>query len=172
MLLIRSPRTGARVHTLLVAQALLCSVAHAQDATTAQPQVSTRAQYLTCLLADDDLKREGTQFNADQQRHQQRAAAVQAASADLAAQVRRHAPQNKAEAESYNRAVTRHNADVARINAQAQVLRVRQDELNRRIFEYNGRCGAMIVSQDDRLAAEADHRRLLQTRAAASSPAE
>jgi hypothetical protein len=172
MLNTRSPWTCAMVHVLLVAPGLLCSVAQAQDAAASQPRLSSSAQYLTCLLANDDLKRDGAQLDADQQRHQQRVAAVQDASADLAAQVRKHAPQNKAEAESYNRAVTRHNADAAKVNTQAQVLRVRQDELNRRIFEYNGRCGTMIVSQDDRLAAEADHRRLRQARAAASSAAD
>jgi len=172
MLNSQAPRHRAPAHALLCATAMACSLAQAQDPAAARPQLSTRAEYLGCLLANDDLMRDGAQLDADQQRQQKRLAALQAASLDLAAQMRRHAPQNKAEADSYNRAVASHNASVSTVNAQGQVLRQRQDDLNRRIYDYNGRCGAMIVSQEDRAAAEADHRQRRLARAAASAAAD
>lgn len=168
----RPPRTHTALDALVWASALLCPAVRAQDAAAPQPVVSTRAEYLSCLLSNDDLNRRGALLNADHQRHQQRVAALQAAATDLAAQVRRHAPKNKAEADSYNRAIARQNAEVAEVNAQAQVLQGRQDDLNRRVADHNGRCGAMVISAEDRAAAEAEHRRRLLARAAASAAAD
>ncbi|MBQ0958848.1 hypothetical protein KAK06_07740 [Ideonella sp. 4Y11] len=165
-------RTRPALGTLIGACALWCPAAQAQDAAAPQPVVSTRAEYLSCLLSNDDLTRHGAQLNAAHQHHQRRVAAVQAAATDLAAQVRRHAPKNKAEADAYNRAVARQNAEVAEVNAQAQVLQARQDDLNRRVVDHNGRCGAMVISAEDRAAAEADYRRRLLARAAASAAAD
>lgn len=168
----RSPRTHAALAALVWASALACPAAQALDSAADRPVVSTRAEYLNCLLSNDDLTRRGALLNADHQRHQQRVAALQAASTDLAAQVRRHAPKNKAEADSYNRAIARQNAEAAEVNAQAQVLQAHQDDLNRRVVDHNGRCGAMVISAEDRAAAEADYRRRLLARAAASAAAD
>jgi hypothetical protein len=162
-------RRRAMVHAAFCAPVLLAAAAGAQETPAVQPQLSSRAEYLACLGAQDAIGRESARLDQDNQRHAQRLAAVQAASVDLAAQVRRHAPQNKAEVDSYNRAIVRQNTDAATVNAQAQLLRQRQDALNRRIVEYNGRCGTMVVSNEDRAAAEAEHRERVRAREAAAS---
>ena len=112
------------------------------------PRMATKEEYLACVLANESLEAKRTAFAERDTRQRAQAAKFQAAEADLAAQVKRHAPSKKAERESYNRAVEARNASAESLNRETRAIQAEQAALNTLILETNTRCGGILVSAE------------------------
>lgn len=142
----------------VVALMPLPGTAGAQDAASA-PRLSTQEEYLACLLDGERIEAGQARIAARAKAHEERALKFQAADDDLAAQVKRHAPSTAKEIASYNRAVTRRNAQVEELNRDAMALQREQAAMNRLVFERNERCGGRLIDAELKEAAEAEFRR-------------
>lgn len=120
-------------------------------------KTATKAQYFSCLDAGELIEAKKLKLIERERLHKERASKFEAAEADLAAQVKRHAPSKKSEIESYNKAIAKRNASAERFNLESQSLQVEQRALNDLVFATNTRCGALLISEE--LAQAASERR-------------
>lgn len=109
---------------------------------------ATKEQYFSCLDAYDVITEKRVKLTEREQVHKDQATKFEAAEADLAAQIRRHAPSTKAELESYNKAIAKRNLSAQRFNHESRSLKVEQLALNDLIVATNTRCGGMLVSEE------------------------
>ncbi len=118
------------------------------------PRTATKEEYFACLDAADSIEAKKTKLAERDRRHKELAVKFQAAEADLAAQVKKHAPSTKSEIESYNGAVARRNASAERFNLESRGLQLEQRALNDLIVATNTNCGGLLVSEEVVQAAE------------------
>jgi len=147
-----------------VAHLLFCLVpgsAIAQADSTPEPRLATKAQYLACLSDGDIVEAKQAALVKQREDLKAYAAKFQAADASLAKQVKRHAPSNQHEVDSYNRAVQTRNQAAKAFNEQSRSIERGQVSLNSTVFEFNSRCGGILVSAEVKEAAELERRRPL-----------
>ena len=118
------------------------------------PRAATKDEYFACLDAADSVDEKRAKLAERDRRHKELAAKFQAAEADLAAQVKKHAPSTKSEIESYNQAVARRNASAERFNLESRSLQLEQRALNDLIVATNTSCGRLLISEEVAQAAE------------------
>lgn len=152
----RTLRALLQAHAL--AFVLLSSLA--AGAAPAEPRLATKDEYLACLVAQSAIDAKKTRLGDSEVKLKERAAKFQAAEADLASQVKKHAPATNAEIESYNRAISARNASARSVNSESLALQKEQAALNELIFATNAQCGRLLVSREVAQAAEDEHRKM------------
>lgn len=125
----------------------------------AEPVSATKEQYLACLVAQSFVEARKSRFADEEKKYKAFAAKFQAAEASLAAQVKKHAPSNRAEIESYNKAVASRNQTAQSLNAGAEALQRELAAVNKLVVETNSKCGGLLVSAEVAQAAEEEFRR-------------
>lgn len=100
------------------------------------------------MLANESLETKRAAFAERDTTQRAQAAKFQAAEADLAAQVKRHAPSKKAELESYNWAVEARNVSAESLNRETRAIQAEQAALNTLILETNARRGGILVTEE------------------------
>lgn len=121
-------------------------------------KTATKEQYFACLDASDTIETRKAKLMERETAHKELDARFRAAEADLAAQVKRHAPSTQSEIQSYNRAIARRNASAERWNRESLSLQREQRALNELITATNTLCGGLLVS-DELVQAASERRR-------------
>lgn len=121
-------------------------------------KTATKEQYFACLDASDTIEARRAKLMEQETAHKALDARFQAAEADLAAQVKRHAPSTPSEIQSYNRAIGRRNASAERLNRESLSLQLEQRALNDFITATNSLCSGLLVS-DELVQAASERRR-------------
>lgn len=155
-------RTSAVSYVLLMS--VVPMVGFGAESEAPAPRTATKDEYFACLDASDSIEARKTKLAERDRRHKELAAKFQAAEADLAAQVKKHAPSTKAEIESYNGAVARRNASAERFNAESRSIQLEQRALNDLIVATNTSCGGLLISEEVAQAAEQRKQRTLPAR--------
>ncbi len=127
---------------------LVPCAALAQNDIVRESQVATKEKYIACKFLEEDIKLRRSELSKLEEESKAYAVKFQAADASLAEQVKRHAPSAKAEFESYNRAVEKRNQAAKAFNDRNSTLQRRQTSLNDSVFEYNAKCGVLLVDPE------------------------
>ena len=132
---------------------LLCaqtSLASAQSPQTAEPRLATREEYAACLDQADEIEASRLTLARKQDELKELSAKFKAADDKFNAQVRQHAPSNKNEIQSYNRAVELRNRHVQEFNERNRALQREQAKHNARVVGHNTKCAVLAVPTEIR----------------------
>jgi hypothetical protein len=121
----------------------------AEERVASGPHLSTKEEYRSCLKARDAVETKKAWVKAEDRRIKERASKYQVASADLAAQVKKHPPGTKGEMNSYNRAIAKQRAAADDLNRASENLYKEAQALNTFVVETNSRCGSVTLSLED-----------------------
>ena len=122
------------------------------------PRIATKDEYLTCMRAQDAIEAKKEQLVDQEKKLKVMDAKFRAAEADLAAQVKRHAPASDHEVRSYNKAVAARNASAQAFNRDNQALQRAQAQFNELVLDNNARCGSLRFALEDKEAADEERR--------------